>query len=59
MYEWYLIGLELAALYFGFWYVFIKKPKVYKIKGDPWGTYASGKTKVTYREPETLVLHSP
>ncbi|HEY9760587.1 MAG TPA: hypothetical protein V6C97_35835 [Oculatellaceae cyanobacterium] len=39
MFEWLLIGFELAILYFAFWYVFIKEPDVYKIKGDPWGTY--------------------
>jgi hypothetical protein len=39
MFEWLLIGIELAILYFAFWFVFIKKPDVYTIKGDPWGTY--------------------
>jgi hypothetical protein len=39
MFEWLLIGIELAFLYFGFWFVFIRKPDVYRIKGDPWGSY--------------------
>ncbi len=39
MFEWVLIGVELAFLYFGFWFAFIRKPDVYRVKGDPWGTY--------------------
>ena len=39
MFEWLLIGVELAFLYYGFYFIFIRKPDVYRVKGDPWGSY--------------------
>lgn len=53
MFEWLLIGIELAFLYFGFWFVFIRKPDVYSIKGDPWGTYESYDAVLKHREIDT------
>ena len=58
MFEWLLIGIELAVLYFGFWFVFIRKPDVYRIKGDPWGQYESSIDSAK-REVDTSVLHMP
>jgi hypothetical protein len=42
MFEWVLIGLELALLYFGFWFVFIRTPRVHRINASMWGTYENG-----------------
>ncbi len=61
MFEWLLIGLELAILYFGFWFVWIRKPDVYRIKGDPWGSYESSINMTNYgqRDVDTSVLQMP
>jgi len=40
MYAYLIIGVELAILYSVFWYVFIREPRPYTIKGDLWGTYS-------------------
>lgn len=34
-----IIALELAILYTVFWYVFLREPQPYRIKGNPWGGY--------------------
>lgn len=40
MYAYLIIGVELAILYAVFWYVFIREPRPYTLKGDLWGTYS-------------------
>jgi hypothetical protein len=35
-----IIAIELAILYTVFWYVFLREPQPYKIKGNPWGGYS-------------------
>jgi hypothetical protein len=35
----FVIGVELAILYTVFWYVFLREPKPYKLKGSAWGVY--------------------
>jgi hypothetical protein len=40
MYAYLIIGVELAILYSVFWYVFIREPRPYTVKGDMWGTYS-------------------
>lgn len=37
-----IIGIELVILYTVFWYVFLREPRPYKIKGNPWGGYSAG-----------------
>lgn len=37
-----IIAFELAILYTVFWYVFLREPQPYKIKGNPWGGYSGG-----------------
>lgn len=39
MYAYLIIAAELLILYTVFWYVFLREPKPYKIKGNPWGRY--------------------
>lgn len=39
MYAYLIIAAELAILYSVFWYVFIREPRPYTLKGDLWGTY--------------------
>jgi hypothetical protein len=34
-----IIAFELAILYMVFWYVFLREPQPYRIKGNPWGGY--------------------
>ncbi len=34
-----IIAAELAILYTVFWYVYVKDPKPYKVKGPLWGRY--------------------
>lgn len=34
-----IIAIELVILYTVFWYVFLREPRPYKIKGNPWGGY--------------------
>ncbi len=34
-----IIAAELAILYTVFWYVYVKDPKPYQVKGHPWGRY--------------------
>ena len=34
-----VISVELAILYTVFWYVFLREPKPYRIKGNAWGAY--------------------
>lgn len=40
VYAYLIIGFELAILYAVFWYVFIREPRPYTLKGDLWGTYS-------------------
>lgn len=40
MYAYLIIAVELAILYSVFWYVFIREPRPYTLKGDLWGTYS-------------------
>jgi hypothetical protein len=34
-----IIAVELLILYTVFWYVFLREPKPYRIKGNAWGVY--------------------
>ena len=34
-----IIAVELLILYTVFWYVFLREPKPYRIKGSAWGAY--------------------
>ncbi len=56
MFAWVLIGFELAILYFAFWFVFIREPKQYKIKGDPWGLYEENVNRASASKEDTYVL---
>ncbi|HEY9677281.1 MAG TPA: hypothetical protein V6C76_04705 [Drouetiella sp.] len=40
MYAYLIIAVELAILYSVFWYVFIREPRPYTVKGDLWGSYS-------------------
>lgn len=39
MYAYLIIAAELLILYTVFWYIFLREPKPYKVKGNPWGLY--------------------
>jgi hypothetical protein len=39
MHAYIIIAAELAILYTVFWYVFLREPRPYRIKGNPWGFY--------------------
>jgi hypothetical protein len=56
MFAWILIGFELAILYFAFWFVFVREPKQYKIKGDPWGLYEENVRRSGASNVDTYVL---
>jgi hypothetical protein len=34
-----IIAIELAILYTVFWYVFLREPKPYRLRGNAWGAY--------------------
>jgi hypothetical protein len=39
MFAYLLVAIEVAILYFAYWFVFIREPKPYKVAGSMWGTY--------------------
>jgi hypothetical protein len=39
MFAYFIIAIELLILYTVFWYVFLREPKPYRIKGNAWGAY--------------------
>lgn len=41
MFAYLIIAAELAFLYTVFWYIFLREPKPYRIKGEMWGRYES------------------
>ena len=44
-----IIAIELAILYTVFWYVFLREPKPYRIKGNPWGGYDADKCRKAFQ----------
>jgi len=46
-----IIAIELAILYTVFWYVFLREPKPYRIRGNAWGAYDGPETS----EPSNLL----
>lgn len=53
-----IIAIELAILYTVFWYVFLREPQPYKIKGNPWGGYSgapSGSQPPAFAKPHSFV----
>lgn len=39
MFAYLIIAAELLVLYTVFWYIFLREPKPYRIKGEMWGRY--------------------
>jgi len=39
MFAYLLLAIEVAILYFAYWFVFVREPKPYKVAGNMWGTY--------------------
>ena len=39
MFAYLLVAIEVALLYFAYWFVFVREPKPYKVAGNLWGTY--------------------
>ncbi|HEY9786851.1 MAG TPA: hypothetical protein V6D17_15785 [Candidatus Obscuribacterales bacterium] len=56
MYAYLIIAAELLILYTVFWYVFIREPKPYKIRGNPWGHY-DGAHEICHHECEHAHVH--
>jgi len=50
-----IIAIELAILYTVFWYVFLREPKPYRLRGNAWGAYDGPDSSETY---ESAALHS-
>lgn len=53
-----IIAIELAILYTVFWYVYLREPQPYKIKGNPWGGYSgapSGSQPPAFAKPHSFV----
>ena len=59
MFAWLLIGIELAFLYFAYWFVFVREPKNYQIEGQLWGGYDGRSVDDTNRVFEENVLGFP
>ena len=46
MLAYFVIAIELSILYTVFWYVFLREPKPYRIKGNAWGSYDGPKPEI-------------
>lgn len=51
MFAYVIIAIELAILYTVFWYIFLREPRPYRVKGNPWGGYDTKASHYQYFEP--------
>jgi hypothetical protein len=52
-----IIALELAILYLGFWFIFLRKPKDYKVDQPIWGVYEDHADEL-YKHDSTVLVFS-
>jgi len=51
-----IIAFELAILYLGFWYVFLRKPTDYKVDQPIWGVYEDHAEELYRHDSQVLVF---
>ena len=51
-----IIGLELALLYFAFWFVFLKRPAIYKVDQPIWGVYPDHADELNKHDDNVLLF---